>query len=201
MNQWCTSLIGGRHTEDCLTQHEAVSTTLCSCSASYFPSSFGSASFSISPDSIRGFAYIQIYIVKWGILQFAWSNIKKRGMLGASKVFICPFSASNKSVFHFTPFFFSSFMKQEIASVAEHRLGASLIFHRLICMGVWVCVCVCVCMCTCVLYSLEIPYPEEKVLLWWIHRLSSGYNFKKKNPKCKNIYFFIHNSMHEVLWC
>lgn len=52
----CTSVIVGRHIEDCLTQYEAVSTTLCSCSTSYSPCIPGSASFAMSPDSIRGFA-------------------------------------------------------------------------------------------------------------------------------------------------
>jgi hypothetical protein len=51
-----TSLIDGRHVEDSLTQYEAVRTTLCTCSESNFPSSSGSASSVMFPDSIRGFA-------------------------------------------------------------------------------------------------------------------------------------------------
>ena len=51
-----TSLIGGRHIADCLTQYEAVSITLYNCSSSYLPSIFGSASSRILPDSIRGLA-------------------------------------------------------------------------------------------------------------------------------------------------
>ena len=52
-----TSLIDGRHVEDCLAQYEAVSTTLCIWSESNFPSKPGSASSVMFPDSIRGLAY------------------------------------------------------------------------------------------------------------------------------------------------
>lgn len=77
-----TSLIEGRHIDDCLMQYEAMSTNLCNCSLSYLPSSFGSASSTIFPDSMKGFTCkIFVYVtheLEQGLIKvfLSWFLIK-----------------------------------------------------------------------------------------------------------------------------
>lgn len=49
--------------------------------------------------------------------------------------------------------------------------------------------------------SCLLSYPYEQALLGYVDWPSPSDDLQKQNSKCINIRFFIHHSVHEVLWC